>query len=126
MYGSWGKEGLLGKLVAFDLPAINTQVFQEARAGSAALAAQTHKHRLNDERYRELGWVCIPLVVEIYGCWGTEAFQTLSRLATRLSTRQGRPKSLVCNKLYGRLSLTLVRANSQTILSVNNACYCCR
>ena len=29
----------------------------------------------------------------------TEAIQALSRLATRLSTRQGLPKSLVCNSL---------------------------
>ena len=43
-------------------------------AGSAALAAQIRKHRVNDERCRELGWVCIPLVVETYGRWGTEAF----------------------------------------------------
>ena len=42
---------------------------------------------------------------------------TISKLATRLSTRQGRPKSLVCNELHGRLSLTLVRANSRAILS---------
>ena len=63
-------------------------------AGSAAMAAQIRKHRVNDGRCSELGWVCIPLVVETYGCWGTEAIQALSRLATRLSTRQGLPKSL--------------------------------
>ena len=63
-----------------------------------------------------LGWACI-LVVETYGCWGTEAIQALSRLATRLSTRQGRPKSLVSNEIFGRLSLALVRANSLAILS---------
>ena len=51
------------------------------------------------------------------GCWGAETIQALSRLATHLSTRQGHPKSLVCNEIYGRLSLALVRANSQAILS---------
>ena len=60
---------VLGKPAALDLSVtstLNTQVFQEARviAGSAALAAQTREHRCNDERCRELGWVCIPLVVE--------------------------------------------------------------
>ena len=69
-------------------------------AGSAALAAQIRKHRVNDERCRELGWACIPLMVETYGCCGTEAIQALSRLATRLSTS---PKSLVCNEIYGTL-----------------------
>ena len=91
--------------------------FQEVcvTAGSAALAVQIRKHQVNDERCRELGWACIPLVVETYGCWGTEAIQALSRLATRLSTRQGRPKSLVSNEIFGRLSLALVRANSRDI-----------
>ena len=32
---------------------------------------------------------------------GTEAIQALSRLVTRLSTRQDLPKSLVCNELFG-------------------------
>ena len=62
---------VLGKPEAFDLSVtsmLNTQAFQEASvtAGSAAVAAQIHKHGLNDERCRELGWVCIPLVVETY------------------------------------------------------------
>ena len=83
---------VLGKPAAFDLSVtsmLNAHIFQEAcvTAGSAALAAQIRKHRVNDERCRELGWVCIPLVVETYGCWGTEAIQALSRLATRVSTR---------------------------------------
>ena len=97
----------------------HAQIFQEVcvTAGSAAMAAQICKHRVNDKRCRDLGWACIPLVVETYGCWGTEAIQALSRLATRLSTRQGRPKSLVSNEIFGRLSLALVRANSRTILS---------
>ena len=111
---------VLGKPAAFDLSVtstLNAQIFQEASvtAGSAALAAQIRKHRVNDERCRELGWACIPLVVETYGCWGTEAIQALSRLATRLSTRQGRPKSLVSNEIFGRFSLALVRANSRAI-----------
>ena len=69
---------------------------------------------MNYERYRELGWVCVRPSCggDIYGCWGSEAIQGLSRLATRLPMRQGRPKSLVCNELFGRLSLALVRANS--------------
>ena len=113
---------VLGKPAAFDLSVtstLNAHIFQEAcvTAGSAALAAQIRKHRVNDERCRELGWVCIPLVVETYGCWGTEAIQALLRLATRVSTRQERPKSLMCNEIFGWLSLALVRANSQAILS---------
>ena len=113
---------VLGKPAAFDLSVtsmLNAHIFQEAcvTAGSAALAALIRKHQVNDERCRDLGSACIHLVVETYGRWGTEAIQALSRLATPLSTRQGRPKSLVCNEIFGRLSLALVRANSRAILS---------
>ena len=110
---------VLGKPAVFDLSVtstLNAQIIQEACV-TAALAAQIRKHRVNDERCRDLGWACIPLVVETYGSWGTEAIQALSRLATSLSTRQGRPKSLVSNEIFGRLSLALVRANSRAILS---------
>ena len=101
---------VLGKPAAFDLSVtspLNAQIFQEAcvTAGSAALAARIRMHRVNDERCRDLGWACIPFVVETYGCW---AIQALSRLATRLSIRQGGPKSLMSNEIFGRLSLALV------------------
>ena len=70
------------KPAAFDLSVtskLNTQVFQEARVteGSAALAAQTCKHRHNDKRCRELGWVCIPLVVETYRCRSTDTLMAM-------------------------------------------------
>ena len=110
---------VLGKPAAFDLSVtstLNAQIFQDACV-TAGSAAQIRKHRVNNERCRDLGWACIPLVMEMYGCWGTEAIQALSKLATRLSTRQGRPKSLVSNEIFGRLCLALVRANSRAILS---------
>ena len=121
---------VLSKPAAFDLSVtstLNAQIFQEecVTAGSAALAAQIPKHRVNDERCREIGWVCIPLVLETYRCWGLEAIQALSRLATHMSTRQGCPKSLVCNEIFGRLSLALCESKfpSHPIpLPVNCAC----
>ena len=42
-------------------------------AGSAALAAEKHKHNANNAKCSKLGWKCIPLAVESYGCWGVEA-----------------------------------------------------
>ncbi|KAL5484246.1 hypothetical protein EMCRGX_G020708 [Ephydatia muelleri] len=90
------------------------------------IAAQICKHGLNDERCRDVE-VCIPLVVETYRCWGTEAIQALSRLATHLSMRQGHPKSLVCNEMYERLSPHESKFLSHPVpLSVNCACYRCR
>ena len=42
-------------------------------AGSAALASEGRKHRANDAKCKELGWLCVPLVAETYGAWGSEA-----------------------------------------------------
>ena len=52
-----------------------------------------------------------------YGCWGAEAMQMLSRLASRLATRGHCSKSQATCLLYGRLSLTLIRANAWALLS---------
>ena len=38
--------------------------------GAAAEEAEVRKHRANDPKCSELGWVCIPLAVETYGNWG--------------------------------------------------------
>ena len=49
----------------------------------AAWTTEQRKHCSNDGRCNELGWVCIPLVVESYGAWGKEALlQLSSQLAT--------------------------------------------
>ena len=50
--------------------------------GAAALEAEVQKHRANDPKCSELGWVCVPLAVETYGNWGKEAQVTFSRLAS--------------------------------------------
>ena len=74
---------MLGKPAAFDiivtLP-LNPSTFSEASvtAGSAALAAEQRKHNANDVKCSELGRKCVPVAVESYGCWGTEARQHLA------------------------------------------------
>ena len=98
---------MLGKPAAFDFTVTSPLVSKslpEARvtAGSAAFAAEERKHRSNDTKCAELGWVSIPLAVETYGCWGTEAKWALSQLAFRLATRQNCPKSIAIAALYGR------------------------
>ncbi|KAL5496766.1 hypothetical protein EMCRGX_G013124 [Ephydatia muelleri] len=65
---------------------------------------------MNDPKCSELGWKCSSLAVETYGCWGAEARETLSRLATRLATPMRCTKSQATAAIYGRLSLTLVRS----------------
>eukprot|EP00731_Ephydatia_muelleri_P012513 Em0006g1407a len=56
-----------------------------ATGGSAAQKAKACKHNANDHKCRELGWVCILLAVETYGCWGEEAQSSVSHLAARLA-----------------------------------------
>eukprot|EP00731_Ephydatia_muelleri_P011212 Em0006g106a len=113
----------LGKPAAVDLcvtSPLNSNTLQVAcvTPNSAAMQAEQRKHHSNDAKCEELGWVCIPLVVESYGSWGPEAQRCLSRLAGRLATTQlGQPKSLTTNLIYGRLNLTLIKANSRAILS---------
>ena len=41
-------------------------------AESAAYAAEQRKNIANGPKCNELGWVCIPLAVEHYVCWGSE------------------------------------------------------
>ena len=112
---------LCGKPAVFDLTVVsplNPTFISEAgcTAGSAAVAAELRKHSANYAKCSELGWTCIPLVAESYGAWGSEAVQAFSRLASYLATRTNSPKSKVVCSLYGRLNLTLVRANARALL----------
>ena len=86
-------------------------------AGSAAYAAEQRKHVANDPKCNELGWVCIPLAVELYGCWGSEAKHTLSRLGSHLACQLRCSKSQAITRLYGSLSITLVWANARALLA---------
>ena len=76
-------------LVAFDVSLtslINFSLIVEAgtSSGVAARAAEEHKH---ENKCSELGWQCIPIIIETYGSWGSEARQTLSLLASRLAVQ---------------------------------------
>ena len=62
----------LGKLAAFDLSVtspLNSNVLFEVglAAGQAARATEQRKHDENDAKCKELGWICVPMVVEAYG-----------------------------------------------------------
>ncbi|KAL5500371.1 hypothetical protein EMCRGX_G011922 [Ephydatia muelleri] len=76
-------------------------------ATAAAQATEARKHQANDPKCSELGWVCVPMVVETYGAWGKEATAIISSVASRLATSTCRPKSTILHKIYGRLNLNL-------------------
>ena len=98
---------------------LNSTTLNEAgaRSGSAAGKAEVRKHNANDAKCTELGWVCIPLAVETYGCWGVEAHSSFSRLAARLALQLQCSKSKAIKSIYQRLNLTLVRCNARALLS---------
>ena len=113
---------MIGKPAAFDLTVVsplNSATLNEAgaRSGSAAGKAEVRKHNANDPKCTELGWVCIPLAVESYGCWGVEAQGSISRLAARLALQLQCSKSKAITNIYQRLNLTLVRCNARALLS---------
>ena len=68
-------------------------------AGAAAQATELRKHEANDVKCSELGWLCIPLVVESYGARWKEAMESFSSLASRLAITSSRPKSAVLSEL---------------------------
>eukprot|EP00731_Ephydatia_muelleri_P037230 Em0424g1a len=76
--------------------------------GAAVEEAEVRKHRANDPKCSELGWVCIPLAVETYGNWGREAQSTFSRLASHLAIITSSHKSVLppkpCLMLVSKLS----------------------
>ena len=64
----------------------------------------------NNGKCNELGWVCVPLVVESYGAWGKEALESISQLTSRLATCSSKAKSVVLTELYGQLNLHITSA----------------
>ncbi|KAL5479945.1 hypothetical protein EMCRGX_G023548 [Ephydatia muelleri] len=95
----------------------------EARVspGAAVHASEIRKHNSNDGKCGDLDPKCsvlsTPLAVETYGCWGAEARERLSRLATRLAIPMRCTKSQDTAAIYGRLNLTLVRSCARALLS---------
>eukprot|EP00731_Ephydatia_muelleri_P004695 Em0002g871a len=109
------------KTAAFDISVtspLNTLTLLEAgvSAGSAAQATETRKHMANDAKCNELGWLCVPLVVETYRAWEKEGMDAFSQLASRLATHTCRLKSAVTFELYSRLNLHLLQYLDDGIL----------
>ena len=49
--------------------------------GTPSEAAARRAEEQNNEKFSELEWQCIPIVIETYGSCGAKARQTLSQLA---------------------------------------------
>ena len=113
---------LSGKPAVFDLTVVsplNSKTLNEvgATGGSAAGNAEARKHTANDQKCRELGWVCVLLAGETYGCLGEEAQCSVSPLAAGLALQLQCSKSKAITNIYQRLNLTLVRCNARALLA---------
>ncbi|KAL5509138.1 hypothetical protein EMCRGX_G004448 [Ephydatia muelleri] len=93
----------LEKTAACDISVTSPLIMSEAGI-TAGAAAQATEHEANDVKCSELGWLCIPLVVESYGAWGKEAMESFSSLASRLAITSSRPKSAILSELGGVIS----------------------
>ena len=97
---------VLGRTAALDVSItspLNPVTLLEAgvSATAAAQATEARKHQANDPKCSELGWVCVPIVVETYGAWGKEAITIISSVASRLATSTCRPKSIILKSQPG-------------------------
>ena len=112
----------LSRPAVFDIKVINPlnlQFLQEAAQTSvhAAEMGEKSKHSANDKACALRGWSCIPMVVEVFGGWGNEAIDVLTKLSKKMATQLCRPLIEVTSTIYSRLSLILMRQNARAILA---------
>ena len=111
----------LSRSAAFDLKVINPLnsnflLGASMTSGYTAELEEQDKHAKNDIPCTARGWVCVPLVVEVFGGWGSEAQEALSRVAKKLAIRTSRFWPEVLASIYCRLGITLMRQNARALL----------
>ena len=116
------RDWITGRFAAFDFTVsspLSVVSLNQAciTSGFATLSVETHKHKVNDPKCSELGWVCVPLAVETYGNCGKEARDTFFHLATRLAIGSPKSKNSFVYKIYSRLNLTLTRSVVRAIMA---------
>ena len=81
------------------------------------ISSKERKHSNNDSICSELGWKCVPPVVETFGAWGKTAGKFFGQLAVRLAAQGNSTKATTLNSIYGRLRLLLVQANARAFIA---------
>ena len=106
---------------AFDLKVINPLnpnflLGASITSGYTAELGEQGKHSINDIPCIERGWVCVPLVMEVFGGWGNEAHEALSRVAKKLAIRTSYFWPEVLASMYCHLGITLMHQNARALL----------
>ena len=111
---------VLGRSAALDITVVSPLISQNIEgAGNMDVlaAAEESKHRNNDKKCEDLGWVCIPLAVDSYGQWGEQAHKCFSDIANVLSVRMKTSFGVALTSIYNVLGVTLARQNARAILA---------
>ena len=95
---------------------ITSEVTIQIRS-TAQIRGHEAKHLDNDPKCEKLGWLCVPLAVDVYGQWCEEAHQTFAQVALRLSVQTKVSFSSALSSIYNTLALVLVRQNACAILA---------
>ena len=110
-----------GKKVAFDISVVSpTQEAILHRAAEFPAAAiemrKASKNSLHFDNCRSQGIVFLPLVVETFGAWDSEAVKLLKDMARQSARRWGKTNTDEIKHLFQRLSIALQRGNAALII----------
>ena len=106
-----GKDGAIDVTVTGPLSPSNV-AGAAAEAGSSLTKACQRKVRETAEACRQEGIVFLPFAVETLGGFHSGATAQVKQLAAALARCKGSEEGEVTSQLFGRLSLTLMRANA--------------
>ena len=101
---------------AFDLKVINplnSNILLGASitSGYTAELGEKDKNSKNDIPCTERGCVCVPLVMEVFGGWGNETQEALSRVVKKLTIKTSRFWPEVLASMYCRMGIKLMCQN---------------
>ena len=113
----------LGQHACFDCAITHTQQpkYIKDASVSGGAAAEKYEAEVKDAMYAsrclENGLGFYPMVVEVYGGWGSKSMPVFQYLSKIIASRSGIKKGTAKQRLLERLSVTLQRCNSRALLS---------
>jgi len=78
--------------------------------------AENVKHKFYDPEYKDIDEDYLPVVVDSFGMWGSEALLTINELIIRGSRRLEIPFGVYGPQTWQKLSISLQRGNARMIL----------
>jgi hypothetical protein len=114
-----------GQVTALDFTVVSPlkmEIFSGAGAaenrGMVAVESAEAKKRVDNREVCAIeAWKCVPMAVDSYGVWGTEAREMISSVARDLSIQLSMSKSKAVCFIYNTLGVVLARQNAIAILS---------